>query len=93
MSSPLYWVQGHLLNDNLHGPGEPDNLVPLSNTSNTNMETSGERAVKKAVEAGKVLHYRVEAVWDKEPADRRRAYGVRGKVGASSGGSNSPRLQ
>jgi DNA/RNA non-specific endonuclease len=72
----LYWVQGHLLNDNLHGPGDPYNLVPLSNTSNTNMETKGERSVKQAIQAGKVVHYRVEAVWDKDPADRRHAYGL-----------------
>ena len=72
----LYWVQAHLLNDNLYGPGEPKNLVPFSNTSNTNMETQGERAVKNAVKAGKVVHYKVTAVWDKEPADRRRAWGL-----------------
>lgn len=31
------WVQGHMLNDNIHGPGEPKNLVPITGTLNTNM--------------------------------------------------------
>jgi hypothetical protein len=82
ITSHLYWVQGHLLNDNLHGPGEPYNLVPLSNTSNTNMETQGERAVKQAKQKGKVVHYRVEAVWDTEPADRRHTYGLKQEGGS-----------
>lgn len=73
----IYWVQGHLLNDNLHGPGTPKNLVPLSNTSNTNMETKGERAVKNAITKGEVVHYRVTAVWDRDPADRHRTWGLK----------------
>jgi hypothetical protein len=61
---PLYWVQGHMLNDNIHGPGEPKNLVPITNTLNTNMLGIVERFVKTAVTAGKVLYYEVEAHWE-----------------------------
>jgi len=61
---PLYWVQGHMLNDNIHGPGEPKNLVPITNTLNTNMLGIVERYVKTAVTAKKVLYYEVEAHWE-----------------------------
>jgi len=63
----IYWVQGHLLNDNLHGPGTSENLVPISNTSNTNMETKGERTAKDLVKKGGVIHYTVTANWDQTP--------------------------
>jgi hypothetical protein len=76
MGTGLYWVQGHLLNDNLHGPGEPENLTPLSGTSNTNMETSGERAIKDAVlKDGKVVHYKVWAQW-RDPAELHGDFGL-----------------
>lgn len=61
---PLYWVQGHMLNDNIHGPGEPKNLVPISNTLNTNMLGIVERFVKTAVSQSRVLYYEVEAHWE-----------------------------
>lgn len=76
LGTGLYWVQGHLLNDNVHGPGEPANLTPLSNTSNTNMETNGERAIKKAVvNQKKVVHYKVWAEW-RSPSELHNAYGM-----------------
>ena len=59
-----YWVQGHMLNDNIHGPGEPKNLVPITGTLNTNMLGIVERFVKSAVSQGKVLYYEVEAHWE-----------------------------
>ena len=59
-----YWVQGHLLNDNIHGPGEPRNLVPITGTLNTNMLGIVERFVKDAVSKGKVVYYEVEAHWE-----------------------------
>jgi hypothetical protein len=77
LGTGLYWVQGHLLNDNVHGPGEPQNLTPLSGTSNTNMETNGERAIKQAVlNQGKVVHYKVWADWALSPSDLHRTYGL-----------------
>jgi hypothetical protein len=59
-----YWVQGHMLNDNIHGPGEPKNLVPITGTLNTNMLGIVERFVKTAVSKGSVLYYEVEAHWE-----------------------------
>jgi hypothetical protein len=59
--SGLYWVQGHLLNHNIHGPGVPDNLVPISGTLNTNMEAIVESLAKKAIDKGEVLYYEVVA--------------------------------
>ena len=60
----LYWVQGHLLNHKVHGPGEPHNLVPISNTTNTNMEAIVESFAKKLVDDGRVLWYEVHAHFD-----------------------------
>ena len=47
---PNMFVAGHLLNDNLHGPGnERWNLVPLTQKANSNMKTKIEGPVKKKV--------------------------------------------
>lgn len=62
--SSLYWVQGHLLNHKIHGKGEPINLVPISNTLNTNMETIIESFAKKLVQDGEVLYYEVNVHFD-----------------------------
>jgi hypothetical protein len=77
-----------MLNHNVHGPGTPENLVPISNTLNTNMSAMVEELVKKLVSAGRVLRYVVEAHWDgaggifpdptKHPEAMRRICGIRG---------------
>jgi hypothetical protein len=47
---PNTYVQGHLLNHHLHGSGaDPRNLVPLTRSANTTMESRGESKVKNAV--------------------------------------------
>jgi hypothetical protein len=66
-----YWVQGHLLNADLHGPGnQPWNLTPISQAANKQHYTDVERHVKKAVlKAGEhrdsdevpVVHYEITA--------------------------------
>jgi len=63
-SGGLYWVQGHMLNHHVHGPGTTSNLVPISNTLNTNMSAMVEELVKKMVDQGKILRYVVRAHWD-----------------------------
>ena len=63
-----------MLNDNIHGPGEPKNLVPISNTLNTNMLGIVERFVKAAVNQSRVLYYEVEAHW--EGATSQELFGV-----------------
>jgi hypothetical protein len=47
---PMTYVQGHLLNHHLHGSGaNPENLVPITRSANTTMESRGESKVKEAV--------------------------------------------
>jgi len=75
-TGPLFWVQGHLLNDNVWGPGDPRNLIPISNTLNTNMLNLVEATVKKSVDQGKVLKYVVNVHWDQTPAKTREVYGL-----------------
>lgn len=78
----LFWVQGHLLNDNIWGPGDPRNLLPISNTLNTNMLNLVEKAVKTAVQGGKIVKYVVTAHWDITPTKIRETWGL-----ISEGGS------
>ena len=59
-----YWVQGHMLNHNVHGEGKDYNLVPISHVLNTNMSAMVEEEVKKRVGQGRVLRYVVEAHWE-----------------------------
>lgn len=55
-----YYVKGHLLNHNLHGPGKWFNMVPLSRKGNSNHEKQVESKVKKAVlKKGEVVRYKV----------------------------------
>lgn len=75
-TGPLFWVQGHLLNDNIWGPGDPRNLVPISNTLNTNMLNLVEVEVKKRVGRGEILRYIVTAHWDIPPSNIRNAFGL-----------------
>lgn len=45
------WVKGHLLNDNLGGPGLTMNLTPMSHTANLQFEKAFESKVKRALDA------------------------------------------
>lgn len=63
-TQPDWWVRGHLLNDNIHGPGGKENLVPISKPLNTNMLNAVEVYVKSQVTSGKILRYTVEAHWE-----------------------------
>lgn len=58
-------VQGHLLNHHLHGPAISKNLLPISNSLNTQMEKDIESVAKKMVlEENKVVSYKVQAAED-----------------------------
>ncbi|WP_328318162.1 eCIS core domain-containing protein [Streptomyces sp. NBC_00388] len=60
-----YMVQGHLLNDNLGGPGDTlDNLTPLTKGGNRKHHEMTEYNVKDEIKAGRVVVYTVEAVFD-----------------------------
>jgi len=59
------YVRGHLLNHHVHGPGTTENLTPITRSLNSTMESVVESDVKKKVlDENKVVHYRVEAVYD-----------------------------
>ena len=57
-----YYVRGHLLNHNVHGPGNTwENLTILSQTGNRNHLNEAERSVKVAVDSGGIVKYHVIA--------------------------------
>lgn len=57
------YVRGHLLNDNLGGPGEEANLFPITGWANKEHLKSIEEPVKKWVNEQKyMVHYEVEAI-------------------------------
>lgn len=58
-----YYIRGHMLNDNLHGPGKWYNMTPLSQKGNKAHLQSAENAVKRAVQSGGVVNYKVEATY------------------------------
>lgn len=68
-SSYHQWVRGHLLNDNLHGPGTADNLVPITQGMNRKMEAEVESPAKAAIKTkGKLFFYRAVTTFWKMPA-------------------------
>lgn len=58
-----YYVKGHLLNDNVGGPGTWPNLTPLSREGNSAHESGVESLVKAAFSSGAVVEYNVTAVY------------------------------
>ena len=56
-----YYVRGHLINDNLGGPGKWNNMTALSRTANHEHEEKVESKVKAAFDAGAVIRYKVTA--------------------------------
>ncbi|PVV49405.1 hypothetical protein DD829_22765 [Chryseobacterium sp. HMWF035] len=46
----LIYIRGHLLNDNIHGPGVSWNLVPITRVMNSNMEEHAEKKGKQVLE-------------------------------------------
>jgi hypothetical protein len=67
------WVRGHLLNDNLHGPGENKNLVPITQKMNSKMRTGVEAAAKSQLAKSEdLMFYKADAsFWSaKAPVNR-----------------------
>ncbi len=57
-----WYARGHLLNHNIHGTGKSwSNLTPITQTSNGEHLRKVESDVKKYVDQGKILKYRVNA--------------------------------
>lgn len=68
-----YYIRGHLLNHNTHGPGTWENMTPLSKEGNRLHENLVESLVKAAVSSGAIVHYEVKPVYGRgaiaTPAD------------------------
>lgn len=68
---PSTYVQGHLLNHHVHGPGQNFNMAPIPIAANNEMEQSFETYVKHAVlSENMVIEYRV--VMDFTPPSKKR---------------------
>lgn len=67
------WVAGHLLNDNLGGPGKAKNLTPLTTAGNKNHLNACETTIKNYIDKA---HGRVE-FYPKDPFWYGVAYSVR----------------
>jgi hypothetical protein len=53
-----YYIRGHLLNDNIYGPGTWDNMVPIPGSFNTGvMEPEIEDKAKKSVRSGGTIDF------------------------------------
>lgn len=62
------FVQGHLLNEKLGGPGnDRKNLTPLTRSANSQMSASIESVAKAYLEVGYGITYEVKAHYDKHP--------------------------
>ena len=61
-----YYVLGHLLNDNLHGPGNTfDNLSPITVSANGLHETQVESLIKTGIDNDRIFKYKVEAKYNR----------------------------
>ncbi len=63
------YIKGHLLNDNVGGPGTKDNLYPITATANRNHEMNIEHWVKKQLKNRYYVYYKVEIVEGKVKLD------------------------
>jgi hypothetical protein len=59
-----YWVQGHLLNMKLGGPGEARNLTPITKKANARHHSYIEKYAKEAAKDGDSIEYTVTALYD-----------------------------
>ena len=63
------YVQGHLLNHNVHGPGKRFNMAPITYTANSDHKLGIEEKMKTLVlgEKKKVVYYKIHAVYGAHP--------------------------
>ncbi len=67
------YVQGHLLNENLGGPGRRFNLTPINKKANADHLSKIERTVKKAVNTDKkIMSYTVDVVYGSHSSKPKR---------------------
>ncbi|MBT8341824.1 MAG: DUF4157 domain-containing protein [Desulfatitalea sp.] len=76
-----YYVRGHLLNHNIHGPGSTwKNLTPLSRKGNKEHLARVESDVKKAVDNEEIVSYSVIPKYDKSYAQKDKAKKFKGSA-------------
>ncbi len=63
-----YYIRGHLLNDNTHGPGKWKNMTPLTRKANSKHHSIAEQYLKRGVRAGGAIRYHVRAVYGNDPS-------------------------
>ncbi|MEP2935284.1 MAG: DUF4157 domain-containing protein [Gilvibacter sp.] len=63
-----YYIRGHLLNHNTHGPGKWPNMTPLTRPGNSEHHSIAEQYVKRAVSAGGAVRYNVTAHYGNAPS-------------------------
>jgi hypothetical protein len=61
----FYYVRGHLLNHNVSGPGEWNNMTPLTLSGNHQHEAQVESLVKAGVKSGAIMEYSVKPAYVK----------------------------
>ncbi|MCI5209933.1 MAG: hypothetical protein D3910_14315, partial [Candidatus Electrothrix sp. ATG2] len=61
------FIQGHLLNDNLGGPGRMQNLTPIRESANRRHLHDVEKHIKKWVGKGNVAYYHVKVDYPSSP--------------------------
>ena len=61
----FYYVRGHLLNHNIGGPGEWNNMTPLTLSGNHQHEAQVELLVKAGVKSGAIMEYNVKPTYVK----------------------------
>jgi hypothetical protein len=85
------YVQGHLLNENLGGPGRRFNLTPINKKANANHLSMIERTVKKAVNTDKkVMSYTVDVVYGSHPSKPKRMLELESLAANSKLGPGEP---
>jgi phage-related protein len=57
---PTNWVRAHLVNEQLHGPGEAWNLVPGTQLLNSQMRDGAEKWAKDEIAKDELIHYKAE---------------------------------
>lgn len=60
-----YYVRGHLLNEKLGGPGQWENMTPLSRKGNSDHEKEAEALIKVAIQAKAAIEYIVRPNYKK----------------------------
>ena len=62
------YVQGHLLNHNVHGPGKRFNMAPITYKANSDHKLGIEAKIKSLVlDQGEVVYYKIQAIYGKHP--------------------------